>query len=183
VAIFPKLIGELRYPPIHPSSRGADSRESGPWDYSSLLFFSPSLYFSPFSRSTHLKPDGLRSLKFDCHSINRFLVTTLLPEAKRSEQFPTDGAWCLDTSLRVLPLQQRKRQCERAYRRRPTEPKTKTTETEAHSPLATVYACTDSRQSIPGKIWVPTNQTRAISASAHASRELLARAVQASRGI
>ena len=179
VAIFPKLIGELTYPPIHPSSRGADSWESGPWDYSSLLFSSPSLYFSPFSRYTHRMDYEVSSLAVQ----QQPLATTSLPEAKLSKQFPTEGAWCLDTSLRVVSLQQRKRQCERAYRRRPTELKTKTTETEAHSPLATVYACTDSRQSIPGKIWVPTNQIRAISASAHASRELLARAVQASRGI
>jgi len=34
----------------------------------------------------------------------------------------------------------------------------KTTETETRSPLATVHACTISGWSIPGKIWVPTNQ-------------------------
>jgi len=40
-----------------------------------------------------------------------------------------------------------------------------------------------SRRSIPGKIWVSTNQIRAISLRAHVYRELLARALQASRGI
>ena len=40
-----------------------------------------------------------------------------------------------------------------------------------------------SRRSIPGKIWVPTNQIRAFSLRAHVYRELLARAPQASRGI
>jgi len=59
----------------------------------------------------------------------------------------------------------------------------KTTETESRSPLSTVYACTASRQSIPGKIWKPTNQIRAISAGAHVSREFHARALQASPGI
>ena len=59
----------------------------------------------------------------------------------------------------------------------------KTTETEARSILATVYACIFSRRSIPGKIWIPTNQIRALCAHAHLSRELCARAVQASRGI
>ena len=59
----------------------------------------------------------------------------------------------------------------------------KTTETEAHSSLATVHACTVSRGSIPGKIWMPTNQIRAISARAHVFRELGARALQLSRSI
>ena len=61
--------------------------------------------------------------------------------------------------------------------------KKKTTETEARSSLATVYACTVPGWSIPGKIWMPTNQIRAISAGAHVPRELRARALQASRGI
>ena len=59
----------------------------------------------------------------------------------------------------------------------------KTTETEARSRLAAVDTCTVCRQSIPGKIWMPTNQIRAISSRPHASRELRARALQASRGI
>ena len=54
----------------------------------------------------------------------------------------------------------------------------KTTETETRSPLATVYACRVSRRSIPGKIWMPTNQIRAISASANVSREIRARALR-----
>jgi len=49
--------------------------------------------------------------------------------------------------------------------------KKKTTETEAHSTLPTVDACTFSGWSIPGKIWMPTNQIRAISARARVSRE------------
>ena len=36
---------------------------------------------------------------------------------------------------------------------------------------------------VPGKIWMPTNQIRAISARAHVDRELRARALQTSRGI
>ena len=103
----------------------------------------------------------------------------------------------MGTTLRVYrtafawsPLQQRERQWQRAYQRRPTaleaqeeKKKKKTTETEARSPLATVYACTVPGWSIPGKIWTPTNQIRATSPGAHASRELRARALQASRGI
>jgi len=59
----------------------------------------------------------------------------------------------------------------------------KTTETEAHSPLAIVNACTVPGWSIPGKIWMPTNQITAMSAGAHLSRELRERAPEASRGI
>ena len=59
----------------------------------------------------------------------------------------------------------------------------KKTETEAHSSLAKVYACTDSGWSIPGKIWMPTNQIRAVSARARLRRELRARALTAFRGI
>ena len=61
--------------------------------------------------------------------------------------------------------------------------KQKTTETDTRSSLGTVYACTMSRQSIPGKIWMPTNQIRAMSARAHVYREVRARARQTSRGI
>ena len=59
--------------------------------------------------------------------------------------------------------------------------KKKTTETEARSSPATVYACTVPGWSIPGKIWMPTNEIRAVSAGAHVFRELRARALQASR--
>ena len=76
---------------------------------------------------------------------------------------------------------------QKAYRRprRSTalETQEKTTETEAHSSLAKVYACTDSGWSIPGKIWMPTNQIRAVSARARLRRELRARALTAFRGI
>ena len=61
--------------------------------------------------------------------------------------------------------------------------KKKTTETETRSPLATVYACPVPGWSVPGKIWMPTNQIRAIFAGAHVYRELCTRALQASRGI
>ena len=64
------------------------------------------------------------------------------------------GVWapatCLPNSI-CMPssqLQQKERQWQRAYRRRPTplETQEKTTETETRSPQATVYAC-----SLPGK--------------------------------
>jgi len=59
----------------------------------------------------------------------------------------------------------------------------KTTETETRLPWPKVDACTVSWQSIPGKIRMPTNQIRAMYADAHVSRELCARAPQASQGI
>jgi len=40
-----------------------------------------------------------------------------------------------------------------------------------------------SRILIPGKIWIPTNQIRALPARARVYRQLRARALQASRGI
>ena len=103
------------------------------------------------------------------------------------------AAWCQGTSLATCQQtafawsqqQQGERQWQRAYRRRPTPLKTqeKMTETEARSPLATVNACTVPGWSIPGKMWMPTNQIRDLSAGAHAPRKLRARALQASRGI
>ena len=47
----------------------------------------------------------------------------------------------------------------------------RTTETEARSLVVTVYACTVSWRSLPGKIRISTNQIRAISMRARVSRE------------
>ena len=124
---------------------------------------------------------------------NSTITATSLPDANKPLNLQCfQSSVCLGTSLRVYriafawsQLQQRERQWQRAYRRRPTalETQEKTTETEARSSPATVYACTVPGWSIPGKIWMPTNQIRAISPRAHVSRELRARALQASRGI
>ena len=59
----------------------------------------------------------------------------------------------------------------------------KTTETETRSTPATAYACSVPGGSIPGKIWMPTNQIRVMSTRARVSRELRTRAPQASLGI
>ena len=61
--------------------------------------------------------------------------------------------------------------------------KKKTTETETHSSLAMAYACTVPGGKFPPKILISTNQIRVIPARARVSRELSARALQASRGI
>ena len=74
----------------------------------------------------------------------------------------------------------------RTYRWRPTALETQeknSTETESRSSPAIVHACPVPGWSIPGKIWMPTNQIRAISAGAHVSRELRTRALQTSQGI
>jgi len=55
-------------------------------------------------------------------------------------------------------------------------PKKNDRDGDSHSPLATAYACTISRRSIPGKILTSTNQITAIPARAHVSHELRARA-------
>jgi len=56
----------------------------------------------------------------------------------------------------------------------------KTTETEAHSPLATVYACTTPDGRFPAK---STNQIKVRVAHAHVHRQIPARAPQGSWGI
>ena len=100
------------------------------------------------------------------------------------------AAWCLSTSLpnsicmestttEGAPVAEGLREDTNGI----GDSRKKTTETETRASLAIVYTCRVSGWSIPGKIWKPTNQIRAISAGAHVSRELRARALQASRGI
>ena len=94
------------------------------------------------------------------------------------------AAWCLGTSLRVYRTKGGAPVAEGLpVETNPIGDSGKTTEKEAHSPLAKVYACRVSWWLNPGKIWMPTNQVTAVSARAHVSRELSARAPQASRGI
>jgi len=132
---------------------------------------------SPSCRS-HPQPDGLLT-KMESQAQTPSLQNLRIPKRR--------GGWapaCTSTEQHLQ--QQRERQWQRAYPRRQTALKTQekeTTETEARSPLATAYACTVSRRSNPGKIWIPTNQIRVLSPRAHVSREIPARALQASRGI
>jgi len=72
------------------------------------------------------------------------------------------------------------------YRRRPTPLETQEKKNDRdRSTLTTGYSkrVHISRRSIPGKIWMPTNQIKTIAARAHVYRQLRARALQASRGI
>ena len=87
-----------------------------------------------------------------------------LPDAKTF----TQAAWCLPAALAWSQLQQKERQRQRAYQRKPKalETQQKTTETETCSPQATVCACKVPGRVpslLPGKILMPTNQIRAIS--------------------
>ena len=126
---------------------------------------------------------------------NTVSSSTVAQQQRRSQKpslrnfsIPNRGAW--GTSLRVYTERYLHGvNCNRGSASckgpRPTtlETQEKTTETESRSTLATVYTCTIPGWLIPGKILIPTNKIRAISAGAHASRELCARALQASRGI
>ena len=94
---------------------------------------SPSLLL-PF---THLQPDRLRSLRLNCYG-NILLVKTLLPEGLQT--YSPSGA-----------VTAHQRTCVTNNIWTPVDPR-KTTETETHSELATVHACTVPGRSIPGKI-------------------------------
>ena len=84
------------------------------------------------------------------------------------ESTTTEGAPVAEGLRKPTPLETREK---------------KMTETEARSSLATVDACTVPGGQFPAKIWIPTNQIRAAFLCAHVSREVRARALQASRGI
>jgi len=92
------------------------------------------------------------SFRLNCQSN---ILTYLALDAKPSKLIPHWAAWCLGTSLRFYRSwsqpQQRQRQWQRPGPRH-WRLKKKTTETEARSTLATVYACTVCRRPIPGKI-------------------------------
>jgi len=124
------------------------------------------------------------------NGVSSSTVTATSPQPSNFKIHKRRGAWTsayvsTEQQLHGVNYSRGSYQWQRAYsyRRRPTTLETqekKTTETETRSPLATVYACTVP---FPAKFWMPTNQITAVSARAHASRELCARALQASRGI
>ena len=127
-------------------SRGADSREYCPRDYSSLpsFFCLPSLSFSPFSHFT----TGTANR----NGVSSSTVTTSLPDANpsvfTSGVEPRHQPTCLPNNICMestttegaLVAEGLSEEANRAL-----ETQEKTTEAEAHSPLATVYACTVSR--------------------------------------
>ena len=152
-----------------------------------FLLSSPTLSFSPFSHFTHLQPKGLRT-EMESQAQQHRSQTPIIQNfniPKQRGAYCRHQPTCLPNSICMESTTK-----ERVPVAEGLPEKTnaigdsrKTTETETRSSLATVYACTVSWWSIRGIIWTPTNQIRALSARAHLSRELRARARLASRGI
>jgi len=126
-------------------------------------------------------------------SLKRSYHSNIQNFAPRRQTFKiySQAVWCL-TSLRFYrttfawsQLQQKERQWQRAYRRRPTPLELKKKNDRDRSTLTTGNSLRviSSRRSIPGKIWMPTNQIGSTLAGARVYRQLRARALQASRGI
>ena len=165
--------------------RGADSR-SRVWPATtSLPYFSLPL-LSPFSHSTRLQPDRLLYnrngvlTELNCRS-NSLLVKP------RCCCFQAHGVWapvyCLRTAFGVKSNRGSASSRGRTGGgQRHWRPKKNDRDRNTHI-IGNSLHVHDSSLQIPGNIWITTNQIRAISARAHASREFRARAVQASRGI
>ena len=173
----PKLTGELTSLSLFPVSLAGQTRESGPRETSSLPSFFSSLSLS-FSSSFSPSTRGITYRNVVSESTMKATSSyTSLPDVKTCTSLRVYRAWC--------QLQQRQRQWQRpiqeevhgigVQRKNDRDGCTLNTGNSSR-----VQSC---RRSIPGKTWMPTNQIRAISARSHASRELLARALQASRSI
>jgi len=196
INILPNLTGELTSPSPLPSSRGANSRESGQRDYSSLLSFP----LPPCCLST--PPIHSHLTRWSTINGNRILSSTIavlsfLPKSRSQTprlQNIITLAWFLVPAY--TSTEQRWHGLKNTTEGEPVA--------EGLPEAANVNAIGDSRQndrdgstlttasslrvissrrSIPGKIWMPTNQIKSRSACAHASRELRTHALQASRGI
>ena len=172
-------------PSFLPYSHRKDSRESGPRDYSPLPIW---LFLS-------LPPTSLTFSQMD-YEQNGASSATVKATSSTSKR-------CSQTQTKFKFIPKRRSVWGPAYvsseqHLKPTRTEDalvagglpeetngleKTTKTEAHSSLTTVHACPVSSQSIPGKIWILTNQISATSARAHAPREFRARALQSSRSI
>jgi len=140
-------------------------------------FLSLSFYF------THLQPDGLLAEMEYSQGRNILLVKTRSHQWRQALKTYSQEASSLATSLRVhrrgvngAPVAEGLPEEANAIGDSRKNDRDRNT-------LLTGNSLHNSRRSIPGKIWMPTNQIRAISARAHVYRELRARALQASRGI
>jgi len=138
------------------------------------------LLFLPFFHFTHLQPEGLRkemesraqlsqqhrsqSPRLQTFNIHKRLAPTYVS----TEQHLHGDNYNRGSASGRGPT----RGDQRHWRL-----KKKTTETETCSSLARVYACVIPGWSIPGKIWMSTNQIRVTATGAHVSRELCARAL------
>jgi len=144
---------------------------------------SPFLSFSPFSHSTRLQPDRLlngASTELNCHS-NSLLVVVAPSLSKRMasghQSTVYEQHFGVKSNRGSASSRGRTGGGQRHWR-----PKKNDRDRNTHIMGNSLHVHCSSLQ-IPGKIWITTNQSRAISARAYASRELRARAVQASRGI
>ena len=183
----PKLTGKLTSPPSSLSLAGQTleslANETTSPCLPSFLAFPPILpLHSPSTRGATNR-NGVSSSTVTAAS---------LPAANPSNINIQKAAWWLGTSQRFTEQHLHGVNYKRgsASSREPNggvqrhwKLKKKTTETVTRSSLATVYACRVSGWSIPGKIWMLTNQIRAVATRAHVPRELRARALQASGGI
>ena len=137
--------------------------------------------FSPFSHFTHLRTTKRNGVsKPNCHSNVASCQTPNLQNFQAAWHQPTcpPNSICIESTTREgAPVAEGLPEKTNGI----GDSRKKTTETEARSSPATVYACTVPGWSIPGKIWMPTNQIRALYTDARVSRELRARALQGLR--
>ena len=173
----PKLTGELTSLSLFPVSlAGADSRVWPARNFlpAFLLFLALPLILPVHSPSTR----GITYRNVVSGSTMKATSSyTSLPDIKTCTSLRVYRAWC--------QLQQRQRQWQRSIQEEVHGIGVQRNNDRDGCTLNTgkssrVQSC---RRSIPGKTWMPTNQIRAISARPHASRELLARALQVSRSI
>jgi len=136
------------------------------------LFFLSLPLFLPFSHFTHLSPDRLL---LNRNGVSSSTVTAASSLSKRCSKTPSlqtvypsgvasgHQPTCLPKSICLeSTTPERAPVAEDNQTAMETQEK-KTTETETRSTLPTAYAYTVSRWSIPGKIWMPTNQIRVLS--------------------
>jgi len=127
---------------------------------------------------------------------NSTVTATFSWLAPKHQAFRThsQAAWCLGTNLRAYRTALHaglnyNRRCTSGRKPIPEEANaigdSRKKNDRDRSTLTTGYSLRvqNSRRSIPGKIWMSTNQIRAIVARAHVYRQILARAPQASQGI
>jgi len=154
---------------------------------------SPSLTFSSFSYFTHLQPDDTTtkkcSVKLNCHG-NILMARSQAPSLQNS--FPSgvgSGHQTYVPTLHYMPDSNYNRRCTSGRGPIPEEANaigdSRKKNDRDRSTLPTGYSLRvhNSRRTIPGKIWMSTNQNRAIVARAHVYRQITARAAQASQGI
>ena len=117
-----------------------------------FLLSSPSLSLAHFPHLNQRDYETKWSLKLNCHSniapTRKAFKTSIFPSGVVPGHQPT----CLPNRICMESTTTEGAQVPTGGDQRYWRLKTKTTETESRSPLATVYACTASWWSVPGKI-------------------------------